>query len=259
MGLSVVVVCVSPKTTWTGPSRITARPFAFDPDGSNAWCAFHGLGLVLNNKADLDGALKNFNEAIRLNPHEGYLFTNRGDARRDQGDLNGAEKDFNQAIRLEPEEGSAFRGRGRVRYEKGDMDGALRDLNEAIRLDPELAGRLQPPGFRPQSQRRTGSRCEGLRARPSASRRTKESFVNRGNVRSEIGDIDGALEDYSQAIALNVADPYVFHNRAELLEGKSMYREAADDFERYLNLGGGKNFLSRSILLDKIRDLRARR
>ena len=59
--------------------------------------------------------------------------------RKAQGDLEGALLDYNEAIRLKPDDANFFRNRGITRHDKGDLDGALLDYNEAIRLKPDYA------------------------------------------------------------------------------------------------------------------------
>ena len=54
--------------------------------------------------------------------------------RRAKGDLEGALQDHNEAIRLKPDLAEAFSNRGIVRSDKGDLEGALQDYNDAIRL-----------------------------------------------------------------------------------------------------------------------------
>ena len=48
----------------------------------------------------MEGALQDYNEAIRLKPDYALAFYNRGIARRDKGDVEGALQDYNEAIRL---------------------------------------------------------------------------------------------------------------------------------------------------------------
>jgi tetratricopeptide (TPR) repeat protein len=57
-------------------------------------------GNARHRKVDLEGALKDFTEAIRLKPDYALAFFNRAVARRDKGDVGGAQEDFNEAIRL---------------------------------------------------------------------------------------------------------------------------------------------------------------
>jgi tetratricopeptide (TPR) repeat protein len=70
-------------------------------------------------------------------PDHAGAFNNRGNARRDKGDLDGALQDLTEAIRLKPGCADAFHNRGNARIAKGDLDGALPDFTKAIRLKPD--------------------------------------------------------------------------------------------------------------------------
>jgi len=44
--------------------------------------------------------MADYNQAIELNPQYGLAYRNRGNAKRKKGDLDGAIADFNRAIKL---------------------------------------------------------------------------------------------------------------------------------------------------------------
>ena len=90
-------------------------------------------------------------------------------ARETNGDLDGALADYDQAIRLNPRDASNFRIRANMRQAKGDLDGALADYNEAIRLQPEYAEAFNNRGQRTPGKRRLGRRASGLQPKPSVS------------------------------------------------------------------------------------------
>jgi tetratricopeptide (TPR) repeat protein len=48
----------------------------------------------------LEGALRDYDEAVRLKPDYAVALYNRGIARRDKGDVEGALQDHNEAVRL---------------------------------------------------------------------------------------------------------------------------------------------------------------
>ena len=92
---------VSPAPTRTKKSASTPRP-----SGSNQTSLRHynNRGLARQAKGDLDGALDDYNEAIRLKPDEADVYYNRGITRKAKGDMDGALDDYNEAIRLKPDD-----------------------------------------------------------------------------------------------------------------------------------------------------------
>jgi lipoprotein NlpI len=93
-------------------------------------------GNGYRDKNDLDRAIADFNEAIRLDPKLAMAFLGRGLAFSDKGDNDRAIADFNEVIRLDPKFARAFTIRGIVFRDKGDLDRAIADFSEAIRIDP---------------------------------------------------------------------------------------------------------------------------
>ena len=53
-----------------------------------------------------------------------------------KADLEGAISDYQQAVRLDAKDAGAYRELGTVWGEKGDVDNAIRYLSRAIELDP---------------------------------------------------------------------------------------------------------------------------
>jgi tetratricopeptide (TPR) repeat protein len=80
-----------------------------------------------------------FIQGHRKAPHSvdyASAYNNRGNARRAKGDLDGAIGDLDQAIRLDTKFAVAYHNRGLARRDKGNLDGAIADYDEATRLNP---------------------------------------------------------------------------------------------------------------------------
>jgi tetratricopeptide (TPR) repeat protein len=62
-------------------------------------------------------------------------------------DYDKAIKDFSEAIRLDPNCAHSFFGRGVARLARGEADKAYKDIDEAIRLDPRFHKRAEEIGL----------------------------------------------------------------------------------------------------------------
>jgi len=96
--------------------------------------AYFNRGNAKRNLGDFEGAIADYDEAIRLDPDGADAYTSRGLAKANLGNLEGAIADFDEAIRLDPEYTIAYFNRGLVKYLNNDTEGALRDWQQAEAL-----------------------------------------------------------------------------------------------------------------------------
>ncbi len=70
------------------------------------------------------------------NPHYTKAYYNRGNARKAKNDLDGAIADYSEAIRLEPQNASRYGNRGEAYFAISEFDKALEDFQKANNLRP---------------------------------------------------------------------------------------------------------------------------
>ena len=126
-------------------------------------------GYERDQKNEAEGALADFNEAIRFDSGNVQAYTNRSRAYRLQGKFDLALKDIDEAIRIKPSSAAAFLGRGLALQANSNFDRAIEAYSEAIRLDPNYI----------------------------------VAIYSRGDTYRAKGDLERAKDDYQKAISLN--------------------------------------------------------
>jgi tetratricopeptide (TPR) repeat protein len=125
-------------------------------------------GNAKYNLGDKQGAIADYNQAIKLQPDDATAYYNRGVVKYNSGDKQGAIADYNQAIKLQPDYADAYYNRGLAKKNLGDKQGAIADYNQAIKLQPDYAA----------------------------------AYNGRGNAKYNLGDKQGAIADYKEAAKL---------------------------------------------------------
>jgi tetratricopeptide (TPR) repeat protein len=142
-------------------------------------------------------------QVLPLPPTTAAGFVRRALERSHQGDLDGAIADFDEAIRLAPRNADLYRYRARDLGRRGRWDRAVADYERAIRLDPNNPALLHD---RALALQRTGELDEALVDLDRAVRMSfsdAELYSDRGAVWLAKGRYDRALADFNQALKLN--------------------------------------------------------
>ncbi len=192
--------------------------------------SYDNRGVAWHRKGDLDRAIADYNEALRLNPQFANAFNNRANDWNNKGDLDHAIADYNEAIRLNPHYTDAFFGRSLVWVNNGNLDRAIDDLSEVIRLDPQFAIAFNNRGRawnnKGDYDRAIADYNEAIRLNPQVAL----TFNNRGNAWMYKDNYDRAIADYNEAIRLNPQFLRAFINRGFSQFYKAQFAMAADDF-----------------------------
>ena len=97
--------------------------------------AYLGRGYAWHRKHETDKAIADYNEASRLNPTEYRTFVNRGMLLAGKKEYAKAIADYDAAIQLAPGEAHIYNYRGYAWSQLQDQGKAIADYTEAIRLD----------------------------------------------------------------------------------------------------------------------------
>ncbi|MGJ5180610.1 J domain-containing protein [Bradyrhizobium oligotrophicum] len=156
-------------------------------------------------------------------------FVRRGLERSRQGDLDGAIADFDEAIRLAPRIADIYRYRAKDLGRRGRWDRAVADYERAIRLDPNNPALLHDSALALQQKGDLDEALVDLDRAVRMSFSDADLYSDRGAIWLAKGRYDRALADFNQALKLNPElataaarrDDALARKREQLLAGNS--------------------------------------
>jgi len=184
--------------------------------------AFYNSGVDKYNAGDYQGAIADYNQAIKLKPDYATAYFNRGSSKYNLGDYQGAIADYSQAIKLNPDYAEAYINRGVSKDDLKDYQAAIADFNQAIKLKPDYAA----------------------------------AYTNRGVSKGKSGDYQGAIADFNQAIKLNPDYADAYYNRGNSKYNLKDNKGAINDFRQAAKLYQQQNNQERyQNSLDRLKEL----
>lgn len=106
------------------------------PENPAIWSNRGNARVSQNN---LEAAIADYGESIRLAPEATDPYLNRGAALEGQGRFIEAIADYNRVLELDPQDAMAFNNRGNAKAGMGDYKGAIADYHQAALLAPNFA------------------------------------------------------------------------------------------------------------------------
>jgi len=144
---SVPTNTISLLTSTAGVSNSAAKP-------AQASVRLNQQANELMNAGDMPGAIRLYEQAIRLTPDDEDLHYNLGIAYAKAGDFTNAEQQYREALRLLPDYAEVHNNLGNLLLRGGRLDEAAEQLNEAVKLQPEYAAAYNNLGIVRQKQKR---------------------------------------------------------------------------------------------------------
>jgi tetratricopeptide (TPR) repeat protein len=222
------------KSEWALAIKEYTEAIRLNP---NYALAYHNRGRAYEGNNDLDRAIADYTSAIKLNSSYAYSYQYRGELYRQKGDNDRAIADCTEAIRLEPNSANTYATRGVAYYEKKDYDRAIADLTVSIRLRPNYTFAYYFRGLAYQNKndydRAIADFTETIRTNSSYY----WAYANRGYIYLEYKkNYDQAIADYTEAIRLNINNVNYFINRGFAYSNKGNYDQAIADYTQAIRI-----------------------
>jgi tetratricopeptide (TPR) repeat protein len=209
----------------------TERINADKTDARSYACRASALGF----KDEFKAAIKDFTEALRLNPKEATWYSGRGINYAAIKDYDKAIADYDQSLKL-VKNADAYNKRALAYLSKNDYDKAVADFTEAIQLDHKnfyyYSGRGQAYYGKNAYDKALVNFDESIRLYA----KDPDIFVWRGNVHLAKRVYDQAISDYDEALRLDPKYAAAYHNRGMAYANKNQYDKAIADYGEALLL-----------------------
>lgn len=193
------------------------------------------------------GAILDFNKSIEIDPNNSDAFYSRAQAKEAEGDLSGMFSDLDKSIELDQTKIEAYHVRGSKRFMVEKYELAIQDMKKCIELDPDQLDEFHSDFYETiaASQSRLKQYNNALFTYNKLIQlyplNASDYYNKRGEVKFELNDIEGALNDYNVSIKSNpTSDAYM--NRATIFLMLRMKYEACLDFDNAGELGDSRAY-----------------
>ena len=209
--------------------------------------AYSNRGNARSYLGDYQAAIEDCNQAIKINPNHATAYNNRGNAHSDFGDYQEAIEDYNQAIKINPNYVHAYFNRGFALDELEDYQAAIKDYTQAIKINPDYADAYNNRGlvrskledkqeaiedFRQAADlyKQQGQETDYQNALNHIKQLEKKDYYNEAIEKYNKEDFDGAIENLTQVIKIDIEDAEAYSNRGNAYYRLGDYQAAIEDF-----------------------------
>lgn len=205
---------------------------------------------------DLQEAILDFNEAIRLRPKFAEAFYFRGVTQIEAHHFDSAIKDLHEAIRLYPQEAKAYHQRGIAKHHQQHFEEAILDFDEAIRLNSQFAEAFYWRGKSQQEKQNLELAIQDFSQAIQIHPQFIEAFYWRGNAKKENNDFEGAILDFEETLRLNPRFARAYSSRGEIKQSQKDFEGALQDFSEALEINPqfAEAYYSRGTIKGEIKD-----
>lgn len=185
-------------------------------------------------KGDLDGAISDCDEALRLLPNDRtnnwITLYNRANAFERKGEYDKAVADYDRLLQIDPKSANTLNSRGNAYRRKGDYKRAIDDFSRSIGLNKNtsrvgdsldvgttLANRCEARALAGDFAKALADCNEAIKLEPNET----VPLGSRGFVYLKMAKIDEALSDFDAAVRQSPRRPFALYGRgiAKLRKG----------------------------------------
>lgn len=193
-------------------------------------------GLAKAFLGETDAAVKDFDEAGRLNPQLIAAFTAAADTLARAGKTDAAKAAFDRAVKAFPNDALVYNNRGEYLRSINETDKAVADLTRAVEIKPDYYYAFTNRGFALMQADNPAAAENDFSASLKLNPDQPMVYGLRGSARLAQGKFDAAIADHLKATQMVPNNPVALMDLgfAQFFAGK--YENAAKTFEKVMEL-----------------------
>ena len=194
------------------------------------------LANTLLERKEYDEAIKNYDQAIKLDHNLPKAYYYRGLAYDQKGDAAMAEASYKEAIERRPDFPEPYKALGLLYFRKRDYDRAIDNLKRVVDLEPQNAeaySNLAKAYLESNDATQAATYYKSaIQTMPDFA----EAHVGLGDALARLNNFDQAIESFTKAITINSRLAEAYYHRGQAYEAKEQNSAALADYDLSLEL-----------------------
>jgi tetratricopeptide (TPR) repeat protein len=194
------------------------------------------LGNALRRKGQLDEAIAEYREALRIKPDHAFAHNNLGNVLRVKGQLDEAIAEYREALRIKKDYPDAHNNLGIALLDKGQLDEAIAEYREALRIKKDNPGAHNNLGNALLDKGQLDEAIAEYREALRIKKDYPEAHNNLGNALAVKGQPDEAIAEYREALRLKPNYARAHYNLGSVLMDRGQLDEALAAYREAIRL-----------------------
>jgi tetratricopeptide (TPR) repeat protein len=198
--------------------------------------AYTNRGVIRQDNRNFQGALSDFNHAIKINPNSYKNYANRAAVYTKLNDYQKAKADYKKSHSLKPGNLMVLSNLGYARLQTGDFNGAIKDFNTVLEKQHRNTEALNNRGTAKFSLGDFKAATKDYNLAINYDSSFVNAWFNRGLANLNSNKLNEAIFDFSNCIKLNPKHVEAFSNRAIAFSRQNNFEKAFSDYDEALRL-----------------------
>jgi len=198
--------------------------------------AHNALGAALQESGQVQEAIAQYQQALRLNPDYAEARDGLGIALTKQGKVREGIEQFEQALHLNPDYAEVHQNLGSALARMGGLEQAVGHWEQAVRINPSLAEAHYNLGLALMGQGRLQEAIGHFEKALQIQPEDVQAQYNLGNALLQAGEVQEAIGHYKHALQIKPDYAAVHNNLAAALMRQGRLQEAIGHYEQVVRL-----------------------